>query len=70
MTTKSGQEQLPGERAIHKCSTWVFVRLIAAAAAIVYQESHFWRTEGQQLFRFLFDQKNFLFESIATHDLI
>ena len=33
----------------HICSTLVLVRLFVAAAATVYQESHFWRTEGQEL---------------------
>ena len=34
----------------HKCSTLgVFVRPFVAAAATVYQEPHFWRTEGQEL---------------------
>ena len=33
----------------HKCSTLAFVRLIAAAAT-VYQETHSWRTECQELF--------------------
>ena len=28
-----------------------------AAVATVYQEPHFWRTEGQELFAFLFDWK-------------
>ena len=36
-----------------------YLRLFVAAAATVYQEPHFWRTEGQELFAFLFDQKNF-----------
>ena len=40
----------------HKCPTW---ELFVAAAATVYQEPHFWRTEGQELFVFLFDQKDF-----------
>ena len=51
----------------HKCSTLVFVRLFVAATATVYQEPHFWTTESQELF--VFDQKKFAFESIATHDL-
>ena len=33
----------------HKCSALAFVRLLVAAAAMVYQEPHFWRTEGQKL---------------------
>ena len=34
----------------HKCSTSAFERLFVAAAATVYQEPHFWRTEGHKLF--------------------
>ena len=33
------------------CKTFV------AAAASVYQEPHFWKIEGQELFAFLFNQK-------------
>ena len=44
--------------------------IVVAAAATVYQEPHFQRVEGQKLFAFLFDPKNFLLESIAAHDLI
>ena len=36
-----------------------FVRLFVAAAATVYQEPHFRRTERQKVFAFLFDQNNF-----------
>ena len=36
-----------------------YLRLSVATAATVYQEPHFWRIEGQELFAFLFDQKNF-----------
>ena len=43
----------------HKCSTLELVRLFVAATATVYQEPHFWRTEGQELFASLCDQKNF-----------
>ena len=42
----------------HKWFTLVFVRLFVAALAIVYQESHFWRTEGQE-FLHLCVNKNF-----------
>ena len=31
------------------------MRLFVAEAATVYQEPHFWRTEGQELFAFLLD---------------
>ena len=54
----------------YKCST--SVGLSVAVAATVYQESHFrtrLRTEGQELFTFLF-LTQFFFFSIATHDLI
>ena len=43
------------------------MRLQVATAATVYQEPHFWRTEG---FSFLLTEKIFSVESIATHDLI
>ena len=43
----------------HNCSTLVFIWLFVAEAATVYQEPHFWRTEGQEHFAFLLDQKNF-----------
>ena len=50
VTTKGSQEQFPGEKAIPKCSSLVFVRLFVASTTTVYQEPHFWRTEGQVLF--------------------
>ena len=53
----------------YKCFT--SVGLSVAVAATVYQEPHFWtrlRTEGQELFEFLFLTQFFF--SIATHDLI
>ena len=56
MPTKGGQEQFLGKKLSH---TLAFVRYFVAAAATVYQEPHFWRTEGQELFVFLFDQKDF-----------
>ena len=46
-------KQSPGEKDITKCSTLAFERLFVGAAAIVYQESHFWtrlRTDDQELF--------------------
>ena len=33
------------KKLFHKCSTLVLARLFFAAAATVYQEPHFWRTE-------------------------
>ena len=36
-----------------------FIRLFVAAAATVYQEPHFGRTEGQEFFAFLFDPQKF-----------
>ena len=33
----------------HKCSTVALVRLFVAAAATVYQEPRFWRTEARNL---------------------
>ena len=48
----------------------VWKTFVVAAAASVYQEPHFWKGEGQEIFAFLFDQKVFAFESIAAHDLI
>ena len=38
----------------HKCST---LDILLLAAATVHQESHFWRTEAQEHFAFLFDKK-------------
>ena len=68
--TKGSQEQFPGKRAIHTCSTLAFVGLFVATADSVYQEPHVWRTEGQELLH-LCVTKNFgWLESIATHDLI
>ena len=47
MKPLSCPKQFPGKR-FHKCSTLALVRLFVAAAATVYQEPHFWRTEGQE----------------------
>ena len=50
----------------------LFERLFVAAAATVYQQSHFWtrlRSEGQELFLHFCSDPNFTFESTAMHDL-
>ena len=49
----------------HKCPA---LGLFAAAAATVHQHPHFWRTEHQELFAFLFAKKIFGFEPTAMHD--
>ena len=54
----------------HKFSTLALVRHFVAAAATVHQEPHFWRTEGQGTLASLCDQKFYMFESNAKHDLI
>ena len=57
------------ENSSHKCSTLALVRLFVAAAATVYEEPHFWRTEGQELLHLWVTKTFFAFESIATHEL-
>ena len=59
VTTKGVKNNFQEKELSPKCSTWELVRLFVPAAATVYQEPHFWRTEGQELFAFLFDPKIF-----------
>ena len=51
----------------HKFSTWVFVRHFVSGAFTVYQEPHFWRTDGQELFALISQFLEFMGGSNLTH---
>ena len=71
MTTKGSQEQFPGKTAIPYMFYFGVCKTILAAAATVYQQAHFRRTESQELLH-LCVTINFsgAFESIATSNLL
>ena len=70
VATKGVKNNFQEKELSHKCSTLAFVRLFVATAATVYQEPHFWRTEGQELLHLCVTIDFCGFESIAMHDLI